>query len=435
MRQHPIFSADIIRPLFDEDLVPGVRHHHERYDGGGYPDGLAGEDIPLMARAMCVVDSYDAMSFRRPYRQALSLRRVPRASSSAAAARSSTPPWSTRSCACSAPRERSGGAGARSPPRRRRASTPRARAARAPGDEDRPEYARDRRSAPRGPRRQPADALHDHPRARRRRRPRRRRRRRGGPSAAPRIGERGVRRRRARRGVRRRDARRQRAVRRRVGRLGQRPVADARRRRPRRRRRRRRHAADAAGVEACAATSPRRSRRCCRQRRAPSGTSRSRRSPTGSPASTTTATSTSGSARRSSAPATQERAARAAVLRPRPLQGRSTTAHGHSAGDAALRGVARVIEGSIRHVDLAARYGGEEFAVDPHRHRRATARSRSPSASAPASRRPSSSPAGQPLYDQHRRRHLSPATPRPRRSSSTRPTGRCTWPSAAVATR
>ena len=72
MRQHPVFSADIIRPLFDEELATGVRHHHERYDGSGYPDGLAKEEIPLVARAMCVVDSYDAMSFRRPYRQALS---------------------------------------------------------------------------------------------------------------------------------------------------------------------------------------------------------------------------------------------------------------------------------------------------------------------------------------------------------------------------
>jgi diguanylate cyclase (GGDEF)-like protein/excisionase family DNA binding protein len=71
MRQHPIFSAEIIRPLFDDALVDGVRHHHERWGGDGYPDGLAGEKIPLIARAMCVVDSYDAMSFRRPYRQGL----------------------------------------------------------------------------------------------------------------------------------------------------------------------------------------------------------------------------------------------------------------------------------------------------------------------------------------------------------------------------
>ncbi|HEY5387974.1 MAG TPA: diguanylate cyclase, partial [Thermoleophilia bacterium] len=71
MRQHPIFSADIIRPLFAGPLVDGVRHHHERWEGGGYPDGLEGKQIPSIARAMCVADSYDAMSFRRPYRQAL----------------------------------------------------------------------------------------------------------------------------------------------------------------------------------------------------------------------------------------------------------------------------------------------------------------------------------------------------------------------------
>ena len=74
IRQHPGISAEIVRPLFEEGLVAGVRHHHERYDGRGYPDRLAGERIPLVARAMCVVDCYDAMSCERPYRHALSYR-------------------------------------------------------------------------------------------------------------------------------------------------------------------------------------------------------------------------------------------------------------------------------------------------------------------------------------------------------------------------
>jgi putative nucleotidyltransferase with HDIG domain len=71
MRQHPALSADIIRPLFPPALVDAVKHHHERFDGGGYPDGLKGLAIPELARAMCVVDSYDAMSLQRPYREAL----------------------------------------------------------------------------------------------------------------------------------------------------------------------------------------------------------------------------------------------------------------------------------------------------------------------------------------------------------------------------
>jgi HD-GYP domain-containing protein (c-di-GMP phosphodiesterase class II) len=70
MRQHPIFSAEIIRPLFDDALVDGVRHHHERWSGGGYPDGLAGEDIPLAARIFSLVDVYDALTSDRPYRAA-----------------------------------------------------------------------------------------------------------------------------------------------------------------------------------------------------------------------------------------------------------------------------------------------------------------------------------------------------------------------------
>ena len=71
MRQHPVISAEIVAPLLEPALVAGIRHHHERYDGKGYPDGLAGEDIPETARLLCVVDSYDAMSSKRAYRPAL----------------------------------------------------------------------------------------------------------------------------------------------------------------------------------------------------------------------------------------------------------------------------------------------------------------------------------------------------------------------------
>ena len=57
-------------------LRPAVRHHHERYDGQGYPDGLVGEDIPLLARILAVADAFDAMQSPRPYRPALSSSRV-----------------------------------------------------------------------------------------------------------------------------------------------------------------------------------------------------------------------------------------------------------------------------------------------------------------------------------------------------------------------
>ena len=74
VRQHPGISAGIAQPLFNDELVSGIRHHHEHYDGGGYPDGLAGQAIPEVARVLCVVDCYDAMSSERPYRRALSYR-------------------------------------------------------------------------------------------------------------------------------------------------------------------------------------------------------------------------------------------------------------------------------------------------------------------------------------------------------------------------
>ncbi|MNJ77214.1 Cyclic di-GMP phosphodiesterase response regulator RpfG [compost metagenome] len=52
-------------------FLPGVRSHHERYDGKGYPDGLQGEEIPLFGRIIAVADAFDAMTSDRPYRKGL----------------------------------------------------------------------------------------------------------------------------------------------------------------------------------------------------------------------------------------------------------------------------------------------------------------------------------------------------------------------------
>jgi putative nucleotidyltransferase with HDIG domain len=72
IRRHPAIGANILASLdFLGDVVPIVLHHHERFDGGGYPDGIAGQDIPLGARIISVADSFDAMTSDRTYRQAL----------------------------------------------------------------------------------------------------------------------------------------------------------------------------------------------------------------------------------------------------------------------------------------------------------------------------------------------------------------------------
>ena len=72
MQAHPIVGSDLVQGLRGLDLVrPIIRHHHERLDGSGYPDGLKGEAIPLGARIISCVDVYDALHSPRPYRSAL----------------------------------------------------------------------------------------------------------------------------------------------------------------------------------------------------------------------------------------------------------------------------------------------------------------------------------------------------------------------------
>ncbi len=72
VREHPVRGVQMIEHLrFLAPAIPAVRHHHERFGGGGYPDGLIDEQIPLEARIMCVVDAYDAMTSARPYRRAM----------------------------------------------------------------------------------------------------------------------------------------------------------------------------------------------------------------------------------------------------------------------------------------------------------------------------------------------------------------------------
>jgi len=69
MRAHTSIGADIVAPLPSaEHLLPVIRHHHERYDGMGYPDGLRGQQIPWLARIVAVCDAYDALVNDRPYR-------------------------------------------------------------------------------------------------------------------------------------------------------------------------------------------------------------------------------------------------------------------------------------------------------------------------------------------------------------------------------
>lgn len=77
IRQHPVIGERICKPLKSLKFVlPIIRHHHERWDGRGYPDGLKGQETPLAARIIQVVDMYDALMTARPYKPQLELRQV-----------------------------------------------------------------------------------------------------------------------------------------------------------------------------------------------------------------------------------------------------------------------------------------------------------------------------------------------------------------------
>lgn len=77
VKRHPVIGYNILSGLKNlQPVLPGVRHHHEAFSGRGYPDGLKGEAIPMMARIIAVADSYDAMGSDRPYRRGLSLQRL-----------------------------------------------------------------------------------------------------------------------------------------------------------------------------------------------------------------------------------------------------------------------------------------------------------------------------------------------------------------------
>jgi HD superfamily phosphohydrolase YqeK len=72
MELHPVKGAELVGKVSQlQDVLPAVRHHHERWDGTGYPDGIAGEEIPLFARIIAIADTVDAMTTERPYRPPL----------------------------------------------------------------------------------------------------------------------------------------------------------------------------------------------------------------------------------------------------------------------------------------------------------------------------------------------------------------------------
>ena len=71
IQMHPVIGAQILEPVKPlRRYIPAVKHHHERWDGKGYPDGLRGEEIPIEARITLIADTFDAITSDRPYRAA-----------------------------------------------------------------------------------------------------------------------------------------------------------------------------------------------------------------------------------------------------------------------------------------------------------------------------------------------------------------------------
>ena len=100
MRTHPEIGKRVIENIpFLRGAVPIVYHHHEKWDGTGYPRGLKGEEIPLGARIFAVVDAFDAMTFDRPYSQGHLLRRGQGRDQALRRARTSTRRWWRPFCA------------------------------------------------------------------------------------------------------------------------------------------------------------------------------------------------------------------------------------------------------------------------------------------------------------------------------------------------
>src|SRR5205814_9647148 len=88
MKGHPVKGAAIMSGVAQLiDIIPGMKYHHEKWSGGGYPDGLVAEQIPMQARIVAIADTFDAMTTNRPYQKAMDLGYVPEKSKRFAARR------------------------------------------------------------------------------------------------------------------------------------------------------------------------------------------------------------------------------------------------------------------------------------------------------------------------------------------------------------